>query len=79
MSAEIIAIIGTNIVVVSVILTSMGRMESRLVGKIDSLALQLGKLCERMAHIDGLVSGLGSSIVAAARENQKLREPRSGS
>ena len=48
----------------------MAQMETRLVGKIDSLALQLGKLCGRMAYIDGLVSGLAPAIVAAARENQ---------
>ena len=36
----------------------MAQMETRLVGKIDSLALQLGKLCGRMAYIDGLVAGL---------------------
>ena len=42
MSAEIIAIIGTNIVVVSVILTSMGRMESRLVAKIDTFTATIG-------------------------------------
>ena len=36
MSAEIIAIIGVVIAAVSVVITSMGRMESRLVAKIDT-------------------------------------------
>ena len=84
MSAEIIATLvmgggglGVGVGLAALILTTnlglrqdMGRMESRLVGKIDSLALQLGKLCGRMAYIDGLVSGLAPAIVAAARENQ---------
>ena len=42
MSAEIISIIGAAIAVISVNLTSMGRMESRLVAKIDAFTATVG-------------------------------------
>ena len=42
MSAEIIAIIGAAIAVISVNLTSMGRLESRLDAKIDAFTATIG-------------------------------------
>ena len=70
MSAEIIAIIGTNIVVVSVVITSMGRMESRLDAKIDAFAATVGDLARRTSHVEGVIEGL-KVAVAAPRENPK--------
>ena len=81
MTPEIIAIVtvgvalaGVGAALAGVILTSirgvrqdMARLESRLDGKIDALSAQLGKLRERMAHLEGLMEGLREAIVGRAK------------
>ena len=77
MSAEIIAIIGTAIAVVSVVLTTtwglqqyLARIETRLAAKIDTLTATVGDLAHRTSHAEGVVEGLRVAV-AATRENPK--------
>ena len=78
MTPELIAIVMVGVALAGVIFTSMARLESRLNrriaalesrldGKIDALSTQIGKLRERMAHLEGLMEGLREAIVGRAK------------
>ena len=77
MSGEMIAILAVGVALVGVILTSLkgtetrlrediGKLESRLDGKIGALESQIGELRERMAHLEGLLEGLREAITGRA-------------
>ena len=74
MTPEIITIVTVGVALAGVILASirgvrkdMVRLESRLDGKIEALSTQLGKLRERMAHLEGLLEGLREAITLRAK------------
>ena len=56
MTPEIIAIVAVGVTIASVILTSAHRMRQ----DISELRGEVGTLRERMAHLEGLMEGLGT-------------------
>ena len=69
MTAEIIAIVMVGVALAGVILASarwlrqdVARLESRLETQINALRVEIGKLRERMAHLEGLLEGLREAI-----------------
>ena len=44
----------------------MARLESRLEGQINDLRGEVGKLRERMSHLEGLLEGLREAISGRA-------------
>ena len=78
MSAEIIATLVMGAALAGLILPQLRnhRAETRAQvteQRADSAGIraEITQLCERMAYLDGFVSGLAPAIVSAARENQK--------
>ena len=67
MSAEIIATLVMGAALAVLIVTQ----NRGLRGEFAGIRAEITQLCERMAYIDGLVSGLALASIAAARENQE--------
>ena len=63
MNAEIIAIVMVGVALAGVILTSARGVRQ----DINELRGEIGKLRERMAHLEGLLEGLRESIVGRSR------------
>ena len=73
MSGEMIAILAVGVTLAGLVLASlrgtetrlrqdMTRMESRLKAQINDLRGEVGKLRERMSHLEGLLEGLREAL-----------------
>ncbi|MDE0261931.1 MAG: hypothetical protein OXJ37_05950 [Bryobacterales bacterium] len=81
MSAELIGILSVGVALAALILTSVGRVRSELLGELLSvrpelreLASRVGTLEQRMARLEGLLEGAGLYRPAAAPEPRAATE-----